>query len=48
MQVTSVTPLDKRRYKILLDEEIVIVLYKGEVKRYQIEADGELEPEQYE
>lgn len=48
MQVTSVTPLDKRRYKILLDEETTIVLYKGEVKRYRIETDGELEPEQYE
>lgn len=48
MQVTSVTPLDKRRYKILLDEETAIVLYKGEVKRYRIETDGELEPEQYE
>ncbi|PNV59536.1 recombinase RecX [Clostridium sp. chh4-2] len=48
MQVTSVTPLDKRRYKILLDEEITIALYKGEVKRYRIEAGGELETEEYE
>ena len=48
MQVTSVTPYDKRRVKVVLDEETAFLLYKGEARRYRIEQDGELEPEQYE
>lgn len=47
MTVTSIVPLDKRRNKILLDEDLVLVLYKGECRRYHIEQDGELSDEQY-
>ena len=48
MQVTSVTPFDKRRVKVVLEEETAFLLYKGEAKRYQIEQGGELELAQYE
>lgn len=47
MIVTSVTPLDKRRNKIVLDEEETIVLYKGEMKRYQIKEEEELSEDIY-
>lgn len=42
MQVLSVTPLDKRRSKVLVDEGFAFVLYNGELRKYQIEQDREL------
>lgn len=48
MQITSVTPLDKKRFKIVLDEEAAIVLYNSEMKRYHIVQGGDLPSEQYE
>lgn len=48
MDITSITPLDKRRCKILLDENLVLVLYKGEMRQYQITEGGELSEESYE
>lgn len=47
MQVTAIVPLDKRRSKVFLDGEVGFVLYRGELKRYQIEEDRELSEEQY-
>lgn len=47
MQVTSIVPLDKRRSKVFLDEEQAFVLYRGELKKYQIEEGNELSEEQY-
>lgn len=37
MTITTITPLDKRRCKVSLEEGFALVLYKGEMKRYQIE-----------
>ena len=48
MQVVAVVPLDKRRSKVLVDEDFAFVLYKGELRRYHIEEGGELSQEQYE
>lgn len=47
MTVTEITPFDKRRSKVILDEDFALVLYKGEVKRYRIEEGGELSEETY-
>lgn len=47
MQILSVTPLDKRRSKVLTDENFAFVLYRGEVKIYGIEEGGELSWEVY-
>ena len=47
MEILSVTPLDKRRSKILTDEEFVFVLYNGEIKTYKIEEGKELSKEIY-
>lgn len=47
MQVVSVIPLDKRRSKVLVDEGFAFVLYKGELRRYQIEEGCELAEEIY-
>jgi len=47
MQIEALTPLDKRRSKVLTDEDFAFVLYKGELKTYGIEAGQELADETY-
>ncbi len=47
MEITAVEPLDKRRSKIFLEEKIAFVLYRGELRTYQIEEGGELSEENY-
>lgn len=47
MTVTSVIPLDKRRSKVFLEEDFAFVLYKGELKKYQIEVGADLPLERY-
>lgn len=47
MQVLTVTPLDKRRSKVLVDEGFAFVLYKGELSRYHIEEGCRLPEEVY-
>lgn len=37
MTVMEIIPLDKRRSKVILDEDFTLVLYKGELKRFGIE-----------
>lgn len=43
MMVTAVTPVDKRKSKVFLEEGFAFVLYRGEVERFGIEAGRELE-----
>lgn len=45
MIVTSITPLDKRRFKIVFDDDQTVVLYQGEMKRYEV-VEGEGFPEE--
>lgn len=40
--VTGVEPLDKKRYKVFLDNEFAFVLYKGELRSLGIEVDREI------
>ncbi len=47
MQIISVTPLDKRRSKVLTDEGFTFALYRGEIRTYNIEEGGELTLEAY-
>ena len=47
MTVTEITPLDKRRSKVILDEDFALALYNGEIKRYHIETGEELPEETY-
>lgn len=47
MQIISVTPLDKRRSKVLTDEDFAFPLYRGEIKAYKIEEGRELTREAY-
>ena len=42
MTVTEITSIDKKRSKIVFEQEEPIVLYNGEIRRFQIEAGKEL------
>lgn len=41
MLVTEIVPVDKRRSKVILDEDFTLVLYRGDIKRFKIE-EGQL------
>lgn len=47
MMVTAITPVDKRKSKVFLEEGFVFVLYRGEVERFGIQAGEELEDTVY-
>ena len=43
MTVTKIEPVTKTRYKVYVDGQFAFVLYKGELSRYHIAVDSELE-----
>lgn len=47
MLVTQILPLDKKRSRVWLDEEFAFVLYRGELRRFNISEGKELAPEIY-
>jgi regulatory protein len=47
MLVTEIVPVDKRRSKVILDEDFTLVLYRGEIKRFEIEEGQPLSEETY-
>ena len=47
MTVTEILPIDKRRSKVILDDDFTLVLYRGEIKRFCIEEGSELPNEVY-
>jgi len=47
MQITEIRPLDKKRSKIYIDEELAFVLYKGEFRKFNICEGGEITAEDY-
>lgn len=47
MTVKSITPVGKRKCRVLLDEGFALVLYRGEIKKYGIEENGDLSQECY-
>lgn len=47
MQIEAIVPLDKRRSKVLTDEDFAFVLYKGELRKYEIEEGLKLSEEVY-
>lgn len=48
MIVTKLEPVTKTKYKVFLDGEFAFVLYKGELSRYGIKEDAQIEDEVYE
>lgn len=48
MLVTEIEPFDKRRSKVILDEDFTLVLYRGDIKRFKIEEGKLFSEEAYE
>lgn len=48
MTVTKIEPVTKTRFRVYVDEQAAFILYKGELSRYQIEEEGELDEKVYE
>lgn len=42
MEIVAIVPLDKRRSRVLTDEELTFVLYRGELRKYEVEEGGQL------
>ncbi len=47
MTVTEIVPFDKRRSKVILEDDFTLVLYRGEIKRFGIEEGKPLSEETY-
>ncbi len=47
MTVVEIVPVDKRRSKVILDEDFTLVLYRGEIRKFGIEEGKLLSEETY-
>ncbi len=47
MTVVEIVPVDKRRSKVILDEDFTLVLYRGEIRKFGIEEGKPLTEETY-
>ena len=47
MEIVAIVPLDKRRSRVLTDEELTFVLYRGELRKYEVEEGGQLSSSVY-
>lgn len=47
MEIVAIVPLDKRRSRILTDEDITFALYRGELGKYKVEEGRELSSSDY-
>lgn len=48
MIVVEIVPVDKRRSKVILDEDFTLVLYRGELRKFGIEEGKPISEETYE
>lgn len=48
MMITEIVPVTKRKYRIVTDEQLAFVLYKGELSRYHLNVLDEIQPEVWE
>lgn len=48
MTITEITAINKARYRVTLDEGKHFILYRGELRRFQMKQGGELSEENYE
>ncbi|HCD46207.1 MAG TPA: recombinase RecX [Lachnoclostridium sp.] len=47
MTVTEIVPVDKRRSKVILEDDFTLVLYRGEIRKFGIEEGKMLSEETY-
>lgn len=47
MLVTKITPVDKKRFNVFIDNKLAFVLYKGELRQYRVSEDEEISEPSY-
>ena len=48
MMITEIVPVTKQKYRIVTDEQLAFVLYKGELSHYHLAVFQEIQPEIWE
>ena len=47
MRITEIVPVTKVKYRVVTDEQLAFMLYKGELSRYRLKENGELPAETF-
>ena len=47
MRITEIVPVTKAKYRVVTDEQLAFMLYKGELSRYRLKENGELPVETF-
>ena len=47
MRITEIVPVTKAKYRVVTDEQLAFMLYKGELSRYRLKENGELSAETF-
>lgn len=47
MRITEIVPVTKAKYRVVTDEQLAFMLYKGELSRYRLKENGELSTETF-
>ena len=47
MRITEIVPVTKAKYRVVTDEQLAFMLYKGELSRYRLKENGELPAETF-
>ena len=47
MRIVEVVPVTKTKYRVVTDEQLAFMLYKGELSRYRLKENGELSAENF-
>lgn len=47
MRITEIVPVTKAKYRVVTDEQLAFMLYKGELSRYRLKENGELPTETF-
>ena len=42
MRIVEIVPVTKTKYRVVTDEQLAFMLYKGELSRYRLKENGEL------
>lgn len=47
MRITEIVPVTKAKYRVVTDEQLAFMLYKGELSRYRLKENGEFPAETF-
>ena len=47
MMITEILPVTKQKYRVVTDEQLAFILYKGELSHYHLQAGRELTEQEF-